>query len=275
MATQSPTIRRSIGLLCVAAAVAPATSVAAPFKVSNSLPTQVVFEAGVFGNTVAVGRGGNATTERVDADLVVYDPFFTTDAREEAFFFNASTSDLTLGTGNSTTSGDDGDIFLQDGSGNTSVSISGSGGSITLGESTGNDGELFLRDSAGSTAGLSLDGGTGNISTNQLNGNGLVKAWARVGSDGVVDSCYRCNSSATESQKIAGFTGAYEIDFTPLGTDISDRPWTCSLGTGETFSESGRSIYCVQRSADASSVFVQIQNAAGADTDSAYTIVVY
>jgi hypothetical protein len=190
------------------------------------------------GEDVNIGRGGDASS-RVDADLMVYDPNYTQSATWPAFNFNASLSDLELGSGYSTYPGDDGDIELFDGQGNIDIDLNGSTGTIV----------------------------------NSFTGNGIVKAWARVGSDGIVDSCYRCTTSTTESQRLNA--GRYEIDFTSLGTDIRDRPWTCSLGNGGTTSETGRSINCVQRNGDTSSVFVNIRNSTGTDTDSPYTIVVY
>ncbi len=87
-------------------------------------------------------------------------------------------------------------------------------------------------------------------------------------------SCYRCNAATTETQLIPGFTDSYEVDFTPVGTDISGRPWTCSLGTGAVHGAIGQ-IGCVQRTGDPSSIFVDTRDTTGANANLAYTVVVY
>jgi hypothetical protein len=62
--------------------------------------------------------------------------------------------------------------------------------------------------------------GTNSI-TQDLASNGLVKAWARINSNGTVASCWNCNTSTLETRQLG--TGQYEVDFTPIGTDISAR----------------------------------------------------
>ncbi len=90
---------------------------------------------------------------------------------------------------------------------------------LKLGRS-GNDGDLTVR-AADKSLGVKFDGDTGTAS-NSFSGDGLVKAWARINADGKVDSCYRCDPTGT---KILG-PGRFEVDFTPLSTDIRSRPRT-------------------------------------------------
>ena len=55
---------------------------------------------------------------------------------------------------------------------------------------------------------------------------GLVKAWARLNANGTVISCFRCNPEPSETRRLG--VGIWEVDFTPLGTDISTRPRMCT-----------------------------------------------
>jgi hypothetical protein len=118
----------------------------------------------------------------------------------------------------------------------------------------------------------SLLTGSSDDVVNKFDGNGVVKAWARINADGTVASCHRCDPSTAETRSLS--TGTYEVDFTPVGTDISSRPWTCSLGNGASFGAVDQ-IGCVQRAGDASSIFVDIRNISGASTNLAFTVVVY
>lgn len=105
-----------------------------------------------------------------------------------------------------------------------------------------------------------------------LNGNGMVKAWARINADGSVASCWRCNTSGTETRNIS--TGNYEVDFTPLSTDIRSRPRMGLLdGYGGSALRGGISFE--DRSGDPSSVFVETYDSAGTSTDESFTIIIY
>ena len=234
-------------------------------------PAALVFEAN--GQTagagiVRVGRGGSAEINE-DTDLVVIDPFFTASSTEPVMQMDASAGTLILGSGNSATAGNSGELYIENGLGTTNVWLFGTGQAY-LGNS-GASGYLALDDGTAHWASINLYGSTGDV-VNQLNGNGVVKAWARMNGDGTVASCYRCSTSPTDTQRFSA--GTYEVDFTPVGTDISSRPWTCSLGTGAVFGASGE-ISCVQRAGDPSSLFVSVRNSAGTSVDQAYTIAVY
>lgn len=236
-----------------------------------SVSLAVVFQA-VNGppSVVRVGRGGPPAA-RDDTDLVVVDPDFTEIDSEPVMEMNASTGTLSLGSGSVATAGESGELYIENGSGTTNVWVFGTGQAY-LGNS-GSSGTLYMDNGTASWNSIVLAGSTGTL-TNQYAGNGLVKAWARINFDGTVASCYRCNVATDETRLIPGYTGAYEVDFTPVGTDIRDRPWTCSMGTGATFGAIGQ-IGCVQRSGDASSIFVDTRDTVGTSANVAFTVVVY
>lgn len=257
----------------------------------------LLFEAETFG--VQIGRGGTAA-QRSDTDLIVYDPF--EGLTEQAFFFNASLSDLRIGSGFAANPGDDGDIFLEDGSGRTTIELDGGGALLRLGVSgnhgdlqvrdaanhtmfnftadnallqlgtTTDDGDLWLRNS-GNAVTINMDGHSGNI-TNALNGNGLVKAWARIAVNGTVLSCFRCNTSAAETRRLG--IGFYEVDFTPVATNIRSRPWSATLTTHVvTNTPFLGGIATAHRSGDTSSVLVRTTNSNGVFADRPFTLVIY
>lgn len=234
-------------------------------------PAALVFEA--TGQTagagiVRVGQGGSAEINE-DTDLLVIDPDFTALSTEPVMTMDASLGTLTLGSGNPVNVGEQGELLIESGTGATNVWLYGNGGAY-LG-SSGYPGYLALDNGTNSWSSIQLSGINGNV-VNQFGGNGVVKAWARINADGTVASCYRCDSSAAETQNLG--TGVYEVDFTPVGTDVSGRPWSCSLGTGAAFGAIGQ-IGCVQRSGDPSSLFVDIRSTTGAAANVAYTVVVY
>ncbi len=185
-----------------------------------------------------------------------------------AITLDGTTADAVFGGGNQ-----DGDIILRDTDGTTTtISLDGQLGFIQLG-SPNEDGDLRLFDnSPDNSLSINLDGATGNVS-NQLVGNGLVKAWARINSNGTVASCYNCSSSAFNTQRLS--TGDYEVDFT-FATNISSRPWVCSVGHGGNSTIVRHdTIGCAGRNGDPSSVYVAIENHAGTDVDREFTLVVF
>ena len=88
----------------------------------------------------------------------------------------------------------------------------------------GNDGDLIVRDENKNST-VQIDGNTGDV-TNSLGGNGLAKAWATIAADGSIIDCWRCNMEISETQNLS--QGVYEVDFSPLGTDIRSRPRLCT-----------------------------------------------
>ena len=224
----------------------------------------LIFEAEGF--AVQVGRGGTAA-QRSDTDLIIYDPF--EGLTERAFDFNASLSDLRIGSGFSSNPGDDGDIFIEDGSGRTTMQLNGSDGGIVLG-TTASDGDLQLRNTANAIT-IQMDGQTGNL-TNTFTGNGLIKAWARINSNGTVLSCFRCNISAAQTRRIA--LGSYEVDFTPFSTNVRARPRTVAIDSHSTGTPKGFAILA-DRAGDASSVFIRTTDFSGVTADRAFTLAIY
>jgi len=176
------------------------------------------------------------------------------------------TSTLTLGA-----LGDDGDIFLKDSINNsTTVQIDGQFAQIILGNSASTeDGDISVLDNDG-TSSIFMDGASGNV-TNQYNGNGLVKGWAEINANGTVASCWRCNTNALETRTLG--TGTYEVDFN-FNTTVATRPRSALLDTHTTGSAIGM-IGLADRAGDATSVYVQTYNAAGAAANQPFTIVIY
>ena len=199
------------------------------------------------------GRNADLTLRNIDGAIL--------------FSYGGGTGDLVLGGGTQ-----DGDIILRDTDGTTTtINMQGSSGFIQLG-SNDEDGDLQLFDnSPDNPLSINLNGATGNVS-NQFAGNGVVKGWARITAAGAVASCYNCDVGQTN-----GFgSGQYEVDFTPIGADITSRPWVCSVGNGtQSVFPRVDQIGCVGRAGDPSSVFVEIENDAGTNVDRDFTIVVF
>ena len=146
---------------------------------------------------------------------------------------------------------------------------------IVLGGS-GDEGRLRLRNEDGDTA-VQLRGDSGNVtnvfSIAENESNGLVKAWARINRDGTIDACWRCNKDPNETRLIR--TGLYEVDFTPLSTDIRGRPRAVTLDAG-TLTPNGAVVRSNDRSGDASSVQVLAFLATtGVDVDTEFTLFIY
>jgi hypothetical protein len=105
-----------------------------------------------------------------------------------------------------------------------------------------------------------------------LNGNGMVKAWARINADGTIASCWRCNTDTNETRNVSA--GAYEVDFTPLSTDISGRPRSAVLDMLSAGSTTGM-ISVADRGGDVSSVFVYTLDTDGTPTNRPFTLIIY
>ncbi len=109
---------------------------------------------------------------------------------------------------------------------------------------------------------------------NLLNKEGNLKAWAMINADGTIESCWRCNTDALETQKTQ--TGVYEVDFTPLATDISARPRLATPQIhGVDVLEFPVLIDLADRSGDLSSVFVVIRNTNNTLTNAPFVLVIY
>jgi hypothetical protein len=100
---------------------------------------------------------------------------------------------------------------------------------LIVGGSTG-DGRLRIRNANDQTT-VELRASTANVTNRFSNSasksNGLVKAWARINANGTVESCWRCNKDPAQTGRLD--VGFYEVDFTPLATDITERPRLATL----------------------------------------------
>jgi hypothetical protein len=215
---------------------------------------------------IVIGQGG---TPSGDTDLAIRDPNHlvggvATDG-ENALFFDASTSDLRLGSGTAADPGDDGDLLLENGAGLVTHSSGGATGDLLLGTS-GVDGDVILRDTTGLSA-ITLDGSTGDLA-NKAEGEGLVKGWARIDFLGGIIGCYRCNTNAAATRRVS--EGNYVVDFT-FASDISARPQICTLNDGVA---GGTSMRCFPDPFDPSAVRVDVLRGSTA-TDGGFTVVIY
>jgi hypothetical protein len=148
--------------------------------------------------------------------------------------------------------------------------------SVVLGGTSG-DGRLRVRDDA-KVIGMDLRASNGNLtnlfSNDENEGNGLVKAWAQINADGTIAACWRCNTDTAETRQI-GVTGSYEVDFTPLNTDITGRPRSVSIDNIVGGNLPQASIYAADRSGDASSVFVETVDVDGTLLDRSFVLIIY
>ena len=140
---------------------------------------------------------------------------------------------------------------------------------LTLRES-GRDGRVQIRD-ADNAAALTLNGATATVTNLFSNledeSNGLVKAWARINADGSVAACWRCNTDPAETRRTGA--GIYEVDFTPLATDIQGRPRSVVLNGV------GGSAVTADNPGDPSSVFVGTVNLTDAFADGVFILLIY
>lgn len=208
---------------------------------------------------LTLGGGAN------DGDLIIREG--TTGITN--MLFDGDTATTTLGANG--VAGDAGTLFFRDTNGTTNnIRMYGSNADVYLGTSSGDDGDISLYDgSAG--YGFYVRGSSGQV-WQKPTGQGLVKAWARINSDGTVASCYYCSASASNTGLI--ITGTYEVDFT-FDSDITLRPVACSPGHNGTGSTIATQISCVGRGGDASSIFVVTRNSAGTAVNSYFTAVVF
>jgi hypothetical protein len=146
---------------------------------------------------------------------------------------------------------------------------------INLRES-GRDGRLQIRDADNEPA-VSLDGGSANLTNLFSNledeSNGLVKAWAQINADGTIEACWRCNTDTSETRRFG--TGDYEVDFTPLATDITGRPRLATIDVHVADQTTARTIDLADRSGDASSVFLRTSDANGTPSDRPFVLIIY
>ena len=99
-------------------------------------------------------------------------------------------------------------------------------------------------------------------------------ACCRIQSNGVPIGAesFRCNLNAGETRRLAA--GQYEVDFTPVGADVTRFTRLATLDTQVGGSFTG-TIGVSDRAGDPSSVFVLIQNNAGAGTDAGFNLCLF
>lgn len=151
------------------------------------------------------------------------------------------------------------------------VNLSGLYGAIYLG-SDSEDGDIILMDSSPVQTSIAMDGQTGNA-TNQLDGNGFVKGWARINSDGTVLSCWRCDPDPSKTFRSSA--GIYNVSFAGIASDIRSRPKAATLDSHD---PSGQvlTFICVSEGFNNSSVLVKTTDHVSADfSDRAFNVFVY
>ena len=144
--------------------------------------------------------------------------------------------------------------------------------SIVLGGSSGN-GRLRIRNDAKDNAvDLQANGNVTNLFDNaQTRSNGLVKAWAAINADGSVAGCWRCDKDATKTKRVS--TGLYQVDFTPLSTDITGRPRSATISGNGAVPQAAIRVSDI--AADPSSVNVATNTPGGALTNAPFVLIIY
>ncbi|MGH6917423.1 MAG: hypothetical protein ACREJ0_06930, partial [Geminicoccaceae bacterium] len=69
--------------------------------------------------------------------------------------------------------------------------------------------------------------------------------------------------------------GQYEVDFTPLATDITGRPRSATIDNIGTGFAPPRTITLADRAGDPSAVFVATEDLSDAFTDSPFVLIIY
>ena len=111
------------------------------------------------------------------------------------------------------------------------------------------------------------------LDTRAVSSNGPLKAWARIAADGTVIACDRCNTDSGQTRQVG--TGLYHVDFTPLGTDISGRPYSTLINLSNGGNGEVGQISAISLGADPSTVLVRTEDAGGAAADKTFTVLVY
>jgi hypothetical protein len=96
----------------------------------------------------------------------------------------------------------------------------------------------------------------------QINANGTPRA----------SGSFRCNLSSLETRRVG--VGSYEVDFTPVATDIRNFARSATLDTQTTGTTVGE-IGLADRAGDLSSVFVSTYGSNGALVDKAFDLCIH
>lgn len=204
---------------------------------------------------IVFGRADTAGFDEMNIDLVLIDNDSTLDNLDPSILLDSSDAAIRLGSGSAAEPGRDGDLFIEDGLGITTIQINGDSGNI--------DQEI---DNSGSVT--------------DFDGNGAIKAWAHISFSGDVVRCWNCNTDSADTQRIA--TGEYEVSFSVgnidkrpvLATRACPQPGNpfdpfvqCTLIDG--------SIFVSPRLLDSQSFFVGIKNGDGEPQNGTFTIIVF
>jgi len=180
------------------------------------------------------------------------------------------TSGLSVGTRNfGLVSGTAGHLYVNPSFGSVSaLQFEAAVGELIIGSEEA-EGGLTIRatDLADS---LTVTGAEGTIA-NRLEGQGLVKAWARLNADGSLLDCYRCDATGTGKRAL----GTYDINFSPLAADIRDRPRAAVLDTHSDDAPVLGFIGVGNVSGETARVRVSTGDTAGPAVDQAFTVLIY
>lgn len=200
---------------------------------------------------IVIGRADTTGLDEMYINLVLVDGKSTLAADDPSVFLGSSQAEIRLGSGSASEPGEDGDLYLEDGFGVTTININGV---------TGNIEQLI-----------------DNVGPPFLDGNGAVKAWAIIDVLGNVVRCWNCNTSSSQTQRLD--VGDYEVDFTIIGA-ISNRPVlavsSCPVSNFLGIQcELVDTVTVSPRFGDDSSFFVRNNNSDGDPKDGSFTIVVF
>ncbi len=173
------------------------------------------------------------------------------------FSFSAALGQLVLGGGTQ-----EGIFLVKDNDGiTTTIDLDGRTGRILLG-ALGEDGDLIVND-GNAVETIRLNGANGTV-TNNEDGNGLIKAWAKVDDDGTLVSCWRC----VDSFRL--IAGSYLVQF---NEDIGSRPRTATIDSHSLFDPFPATIRLSD--VDSDTVSVRTADNTNALVDRAFTLVIY
>ena len=189
-------------------------------------------------------------------------------AYRDTIVMDGETGDVRLGG-----AGQAGALYLRDHDGvTTTVSFHAGSQTIVLGGGS-EDGDLQVKNVYGGTA-IQLDGESGNL-TNNVFGDGLVKAWARYHASGLIHSCWNCSDNGSS---IRVNEGGYIVDFSPLTANIGSRPLAAVIDSHGDFDQTGlieAHPWWVSGQQSAQKVFVQTYNSSDEFANRGFTVFVF
>jgi hypothetical protein len=88
------------------------------------------------------------------------------------------------------------------------------------------------------------------------------------GGTAIAAESFKCNTNSAETRRLA--PGQYEVDFTPLNTDVRRFVRLCTIDSQTNANSEALGITCVDRFGDNSSIFVRIQDQNGNVTNEGF-----